>query len=68
MFEVAHYRLDKYMSSNRFEVILSPLRYTDKSMLNIIMGSSTCVKYKNNGTLTWLKNLIHRELMYWMKV
>ena len=27
-------------------------------MLNIIMGSSTCVKWKNNGTLTWMKSSI----------
>ena len=35
-----------------------------KRMLNIMMGSSTCVKWKNHGTLTWLNSLIHHVLMY----
>ena len=36
-------------------------------MLDIIIGSSTCVKCKNDGTLTWLKSLTHRGLMYLTK-
>ena len=37
-------------------------------MLNIIMGYSKCIKGKRRGTLTYLRNLIHRGLMYWTKV
>ena len=35
-----------------------------KSMLDIMMGCSTCFKWKNHGTLTWLKSFIHNRLMY----
>ena len=34
-------------------------------MLNIMMGYSTCVKWKNNGEWTWLENLIHHGRMCW---
>ena len=37
-------------------------------MLVIMVGSSTCIKWKKHRTLTWMKNLIHRGLMYWMKL
>ena len=39
-----------------------------KRTLDIIMGSSTCVKWKNHDTLTWLNSLIHHGLMYLTKV
>ena len=39
-----------------------------KMMMNILMGSSTCVKHNKHGTLTWMKNLIHHGLMHWIKV
>ena len=38
-----------------------------KSMFNILTGSSTCIKWKKYEKLTWLKNLVHRGLIYWKK-
>ena len=63
MYEGAPFRLNKYMSITRFDVILLSLLYTDKRIFNIMMGYFTCVKWNNNGTLTWMKDLIHRGLM-----
>ena len=57
--------LNKFMSTNRFEGILGYLNYTDKTMLNIIMGSSVCTKWKNNGNLNFLNSLIHHGLTCW---
>ena len=57
-------KLNNYMSRTIFEGILLSLCYTDKSMLNIMMGSSKYVKWNKHGKLTWLKNLIHHGLMY----
>ena len=68
MSECAPFRLNKYMSSTRFEGIILSLRYTKKMMLKFMMGYSTCVKCKKYGTLTWLKNLIHRGSIYLLVV
>ena len=64
MSEGAPFKLNKYMSRMRFEVILSPLSYTDKIILNIMIGSSTCIKWKMHGTITRLNNSIHHRLIY----
>ena len=40
------FRLNKYMPRTRFEGTPGYMRYTDKNMLNIMMGSSMCVKWK----------------------
>ena len=39
-----------------------------KSMLNIMMGSSTCVKWKKHETLTCMEILVHHGLIYWTKL
>ena len=62
------FRTNTHMSRARFEGILGFIRYTDKMILNIMMSSSTCAKWKNRGTLTWLKSLIHNGLIYLTKV
>ena len=64
----ALFRLNKYMSRVGFEGILVFLCYTDERMFNIMMVSSTCVKWKKRGTLTWLKSLISHGLIYGTKL
>ena len=59
----APFRLNTYMPSIRFEGIIASLHYTYQKDV-----SSTCAKWKKNGTLTWLKSLIHNGLMYLTKV
>ena len=64
----ATFRLSKYMSRTRFEGILGSLNYTDKRMLNILMGYHACVKWNKHGTLILLKSLTHHGLMFWKKL
>ena len=63
MSEDEPFRLNKYMPRTSFEGILSYLSYIDKSMLNIMMVSSSYVKWRTHVTLTWLNNLIHHRLI-----
>ena len=44
------FRLNTYMSRTRFEAIIFHFVIPIERMLNITMGSSTCVKWKSNGT------------------
>ena len=66
--EGATFRTSRFMSRDRFEDLLEYLHYTYKRMLDSIISSYTCVKWKKKVNLTWLNSLIHRGLMYWKKL
>ena len=65
---VAPLRLKKAMSSKGLKECLDLYVIGFKIILDIMMGSFTCVKWQKHRALTWLKSLIHNGLMYLTKV
>ena len=52
MFEGEIFRLNKYMSLNRFEEIIYNLSYTDRNVPRTMKISSTCARWKMHGMKT----------------